>query len=205
VKTTLTPKQQARRERVIEAATELAAQGGYEAVQMRDVASTANVALGTVYRYFSSKDQLLVECLAEFARELQRGLEARPAAGDTPADRVAEVLRRATLALERGPRLAAALVTALSSLSSEDPAGLESASGVYGIVNEMVSGAMDGGEDPTREAVIRTLGHVWLSALITWIRGWSTREQMLEDLDTAVRLLLPRTAPRRRPLARARV
>src|SRR4029434_3569150 len=53
---TLTNSQEARRQRVILTALELAAEGGYDAVQMRDVAARANVALGTIYRYFSSKD-----------------------------------------------------------------------------------------------------------------------------------------------------
>ena len=55
----LTANQAARRTRVLEAAIELASEGGYDAVQMRDVATRAQVALGTIYRYFSSKDELL--------------------------------------------------------------------------------------------------------------------------------------------------
>ena len=41
------------------AALQLGADGGYDAVQMRDVAASAEVALGTIYRYFPSKDALL--------------------------------------------------------------------------------------------------------------------------------------------------
>ena len=59
---TLTANQAARRGRVLDAALELAAEGGYDAVQMRDVAARAQVALGTIYRYFSSKDHLLAAC-----------------------------------------------------------------------------------------------------------------------------------------------
>ena len=46
----------ARKERLIAAATALAAEGGYDAVQMRDVAARAEVALGTLYRHYASKD-----------------------------------------------------------------------------------------------------------------------------------------------------
>src|SRR5579884_3629276 len=55
----LTRAQQARRQRVVDSAMTLALEGGYDAVQMRDVAARAHVAMGTVYRYFSSKDHLL--------------------------------------------------------------------------------------------------------------------------------------------------
>ena len=50
---TLTRSQAARRSRVIDAAFQLAGEGGYDAVQMRDVASTASVALGTIKPVFS--------------------------------------------------------------------------------------------------------------------------------------------------------
>jgi AcrR family transcriptional regulator len=199
----LTPKQEARRARVIEATLALASEGGYEAVQMRDVATRAGVAMGTVYRYFSSKDQLLVECLGEVAHELQEGLHRHPPRGETTADRVVDVLRRAIRALERDPNVASALVTGLASLSSEDPAGLESAQRVYGVVSDIITEAMSDGEHPEREAVIRTLGHVWLSSLITWVRGWSDQSHMWRDLEAAVRLVLPAGRPAG-ALARAR-
>ena len=197
MRTTMTERQAARRERVVAAAMDLAREGGYDAVQMRDVAARADVALGTLYRYFASKDQLLVECLGAFARELQQGLENAPPRGSSPAERVIDVLRRAMAPLEREPQLASALVTALSSLSSADPAGLEAATGVYGVVGEMITAAMDHEEHPAREAVIRTIGHVWLAALITWVRGWGTSDQFHQDLEAAVRLLLP--GPERGP------
>ena len=62
---------------------------------MRDVAAKAGVALGTLYRYFSSKDHLLVSCLGHWTREFQQRVEARPPAGGSAADRVVDVLKRA--------------------------------------------------------------------------------------------------------------
>ena len=59
-----TPRQVARRDGAIRAAIELASEGGYEAVRMRDVAARADIALGTLYRYFSSKDHLLAAAMA---------------------------------------------------------------------------------------------------------------------------------------------
>ena len=53
-------------------------EGGYEAVQMRDVAARANVALGTIYRYFSSKDHLLAAVMVEWCRDLERRVGLRP-------------------------------------------------------------------------------------------------------------------------------
>ena len=111
----------ARKERLLAAAAELAAEGGYDAVQMRDVAARAEVALGTLYRHYASKDQLLLAGdRAQQAATLRERLVQRPPRGDTPADRVSDVLRRASRALERQPLVTQAMVTAMS--SSDDSA-----------------------------------------------------------------------------------
>ena len=65
---TPTKDQQARRNRLVEAARELAHEGGYAAVTMHAVADRAEVGRATVYRYFASKDDLLTEVAADWAR-----------------------------------------------------------------------------------------------------------------------------------------
>ena len=111
----LTAEQQDRRRRLIDAAFELGAEGGYDAVQMRDVAVTANVALATIYRYFSSKDHLLAAAMTEWTARLQGRVAQSPPRGDTAADQMVDVLHRACKAMERQPKLSVALVRALSS------------------------------------------------------------------------------------------
>ena len=185
---TLTRSQAARRSRVIEAAFQLAGEGGYDAVQMRDVASTASVALGTIYRYFSSKDHLLAATLVEWNRDLQRRLNQRPARGATPADRVVDVLRRSTRALERNPTLTAALVTAVS---APDPAIKDCQREVDAIMVSILSQAMgDDVDEELKRGVCRVLTHVWFSALIGWVNGWGTGIDVGDELETATRLLL---------------
>jgi AcrR family transcriptional regulator len=155
---------------------------------MRDIAAEAGVALGTLYRYFSSKDQLLVATLSQWARELQSEIAAHPPKGGTPADRVVEVLRQAVKALEMAPRLTTALVTALSSMSSEDPEALAYADEVAGTMTEIIAGAIDGrGEN--LEAEVRALGLVWFAALVARVRGWGPPEQLMVDLESAARVL----------------
>ncbi len=111
----LTANQQDRRRRVIDAAVALAAAGGYDVVQIRDVATRARVALGTIYRYFESKDQLLAAALVEWAHGLEQRLAERPPVGETAEDRVVDVLRRASRSIERNQQLSSALVTAIAS------------------------------------------------------------------------------------------
>ena len=115
--------QLARRKRIVAAAMDLAANGGYDAVQMRAVASRARVALGTLYRYFSSKDQLLAFTWSDWSQELQEHLWRHPIRGASRADRIMDFVRRATRALEREPKLASALLKSMlvPDLSAEEP------------------------------------------------------------------------------------
>ncbi len=185
---TLTRSQTARRQRVIGAAVALAGEGGYDAVQMRDVAATAQVALGTIYRYFSSKDHLLAATLVEWTRDLQRRLSQRPARGQTPADRVVDVVRRATSNLEHSPKLIAALVTAVS---APDPAVKDCQREVNDIMVDVLSRAMsDEVDDDLNAGVCRVLTHVWFSSLIGWVNGWGDGVNVGDELEFAARLLL---------------
>lgn len=189
MRTPLTERQKERHARVLEATMALAADGGYEAVQMRDVSARAEVALGTLYRYFSSKDHLLVACLGQWAADLRDRLRARPPKGATPTERVLDTLRRANRSLERAPTLSSALLTALGALSADDPAALALADEVYNTISEIIAIAMDGDEEEHRDA-IRVLSHVWFAALMTWVRGWRSHDRMMDDIETAVRLLV---------------
>jgi AcrR family transcriptional regulator len=177
----------ARRRRLLDAAVGLADAGGYDAVQMRDVAARAEVALGTLYRHFSSKDQLLLAALADQAATLCTRLGQRPARGDAPGDRVADVLRRATRALTRDPSVTAAMVTALS---SPEPEAASTKLEVYSLLRTIIIGAIDGEEVPDLDAVVRVLGYVWLAVLSAWVGGAIDAEGMATDLETAAHLLL---------------
>src|SRR5215831_4600392 len=88
--------QQMRRKRILDATLALASKGGYEAVQMRTVAERAEVALGTLYRYFPSKIHLLVSALALELEQIQEKLERKPIPGDTAHERMQFVLARVT-------------------------------------------------------------------------------------------------------------
>lgn len=176
-----------RRGRMIEAAIELAVVGGYDAVQMRDVAARAEVALGTLYRHFPSKDHLLLATLAEQAGMLRDRVAQRPPVGPTPADRMADVLGRASRSLARRPELTAALVT---SLSSPEPDTATAKHAVEEILRSIITSAIDGGAVIDPDGVVRVLGYVWLAVLSAWVGGTLDTDQMTCDLESAARLLL---------------
>lgn len=185
----LTPSQRERRLRVIRAALALARDGGYEAVQMRDVSTEAGVALGTIYRYFSSKDHLLVAAMLEWMLDLERTVTKRPPVGDTVCEQVLDVLRRALRAVERDPTLAAAVVTAQT---SDDGAAADATREVTEVMYRLMEVAFpDDSDADARHDAIRVLGHVWFSCLVSWTSGVGDIAWVRSEVETAARLLLP--------------
>jgi AcrR family transcriptional regulator len=178
-----------RRRRVVEAAMALGAEGGYDAVQMRDVAARADVALGTVYRYFDSKDHLLAAALVHWMGTLGDSLARTPPAsgGGSPAERVAALLGRATTTMSRQPKLVAAL---LAPLSSSDPGVVECQEQVAAMMDDLIRRAA-GDEAPGDIGDrARMLGHVWYSTLLGWVNGWTNVGKVHDEVAIACRLLL---------------
>ncbi|MFH9614612.1 TetR family transcriptional regulator [Streptomyces pratensis] len=183
----LTERQEARRRGILRAGAQLAGRGGFEAVQMREVADAAGVALGTLYRYFPSKVHLLVAIMQDQLQRLHVTLRRRPPAGDDAAQRVAGTLMLAFRALQRDPHLADAMVRALT---FADRGVSPEVDAVSRLTTAIVLDAM-GVEDPTQEqlAVVRVIEHTWHSALITWLSGRESIAQVKRDIETVCGLI----------------
>ncbi|MBX3490446.1 TetR/AcrR family transcriptional regulator [Parvibaculum sp.] len=95
---------------ILDAARDLVAEGGFAAAQVSEVARRAGIATGTIYRYFSSKEELCRQIFREVsAQEMDR--LALIAASDAPArTRLVEVLQTFAGRAIRGRRLAYALL-----------------------------------------------------------------------------------------------
>jgi len=186
--TGLTKSQQARRARMVEAATRLAAEGGYDAVQMREVAAEADVALGTLYRYFPSKEYLLVWVMRQEMEKLVERMSERPPQGDTPVERLVDVMGRANRALQRQPKVSAAMVRALVSGETEIASVV---SRNREMMSEVIAVALATPElTREQEAAVEVLAGVWLSALVGWIGGVTPASAVTTKLEEAARLVL---------------
>lgn len=185
--------QRDRRKRILDTTYALAAEGGFDAVQMRAVAEQADVALGTLYRYFPSKIHLLVSALQRQFEAAEERLNAQEIPGDTSADRVINVLKRLTRGMQGDPKLTEALTRAFmfadSSVSEEiHRVGMSMTT----IVTHAMHGGIADEAAITEEdvAVARVIGDVWLSALVGWVTGRSTAAETAAHMETAVRLIL---------------
>ena len=180
--------QRDRRKRILDATIALATKGGYDAVQMRTVAENADVALGTLYRYFPSKIHLLVSGLAREFEQAQEKLDRRQIPGDTPSERVLFVLGRVTRTLQKYPELTEAMTRAFM---FADASAANEVDMVGRLMEQMFAGAMAEGE-PTAEnlAIARVIGDVWLSNLVAWVTRRASASDVAARLELTVRLLL---------------
>jgi len=81
-----------KRERIIAAAAKLFGERGYHRTTTAEIAESAGVAAGTIYIYFSSKEELLVAVFEEFLgrhmERLREGVDAEP----TPEKKIIRLL-----------------------------------------------------------------------------------------------------------------
>lgn len=184
-----TAAQRARRERILTATLALAAKGGYDAVQMREVAERSEVALGTLYRYFPSKVHLLVSAMASEVEGLSVRLQKRQAIGDTRAERVAFVLERSTRSLQREPLLTEAMVRAMMAADASVATEVDA---VRNGMAQLIVQAMRG-NDPAQEHDVELaaiLQDVWFARQIAWLGGRIDAADVWRDIHLAITLVM---------------
>jgi AcrR family transcriptional regulator len=182
--------QRDRRKRILDATIALATQGGFDAVQMRAVAEQADVALGTLYRYFPSKIHLLVSALGREFERAEVQLRDKPIPGENSAERVIFVLKKTTRGLQGDPHLTEALTRAFMFADASVQAEIHT---VGMLLTSMLTRAMHPGQTELTDddvAIARVIGDVWLSALVGWVTGRMTAAETGEQMERAVSLLL---------------
>ena len=184
-----TAAQRDRRARITQAALALASRGGYEDVQMREVAERSGVALGTLYRYFPSKVHLLVNAMGHELERMSTRLQRRSIPGATPSERVEWVLERATRSLQKDPNLTEAMIRAM--MAADSSVAVEVAAvraEMAGMIISAIRG--DGEEQPDDAEYAGILQDVWFARQIAWLGGRISSADVWRDIESAIRLVL---------------
>lgn len=183
-----TSSQRERRRRILDATLALAAKGGYEAVQMRAVAEKAEVAVGTLYRYFPSKVHLLVSALAREFRRLDQRTERSAPPGDTAQERMKVVVDGITKAMQRDPNLTEAMTRAFMFADASVANEVEEV-GYY--MDRIIARAIaQGAPDEVQLSIARVISDVWMSNLVSWLTRRSTAADVNTRLGLTIDLLL---------------
>jgi AcrR family transcriptional regulator len=183
--------QQERRQGVIDVASALAEEGGYDAVVMKDVAERSGVALATLYRWFASKDHLLGEVLLAWGARVEADLRADPPRAPSGAERILDLVHRLSAVVGTYPRLVSAVTSALLSL---DPNVVGQQDGFHEMMVRWIDTALGDLDVPERDTVIDVLEAVCFSAIVGLISGRRTADDFGTQLERAARLLLASSA-----------
>lgn len=180
--------QRERRKRILDATLAIASKGGYEAVQMRAVAERADVAVGTLYRYFPSKVHLLVSALAREFERIDARTDHTTLGGATPYQRLSAMVGKLNRAMQRNPLLTEAMTRAYVFADASAAGEVDQ---VEKIIDSMFARAMSDGE-PSEDQyrIARVISDVWLSNLLAWLTRRASANDVSKRLDLAVRLLI---------------
>lgn len=180
--------QRERRRRILDATLALASKGGYDAVQMRAVADRADVAVGTLYRYFPSKVHLLVTALAREFETVEGRADKTRLRGNTSLERLRHVLDMITLAMQRDPLLTEAMTRAFMFADASASAEVDK---VANIIDRLLANAMVEGEPTDLDLKIaRVVSDVWMSNLVQWLTRRASATDVTNRLELTITLLL---------------
>jgi AcrR family transcriptional regulator len=185
----LSPAQATTRQRLLEAARELASEGGYEAVNMRKVAARAGLSAPTAYQYFASKDHLLVDSMVSLVDDTTSAVQARPTRGGSAIDRTVATLRRVMRRVEKEPNLYIAMIRAYISGS---PAVSHARAAMESSMRSWIDAALGSTEIGDREAVVSILESVLFANMVGLVTGSRRPADVANQLERAVRVLWKR-------------
>jgi len=188
----MTSRQLVRRAQLLEAVIDLVREVGPGALQMRDVAERAGIALGTVYRYFSSKDHLLAAALCEWQERLARRVLTPRAAEETEAsgdltERVLSYVRKEVRGFARNPKIAELMVQVHV---SSDPYAREALARMTAINDEVMVKLLAGVPPERAETIKYALGSILMSNLVYWVTGRESLAELTHQVESVTLMAL---------------
>jgi AcrR family transcriptional regulator len=185
----------ATRDRLYVTAIQLIADRGYEATTLRDIAKKAGVSVGLLYRYFPSKQAVVIALYDELSSEYARQ------AADMPSGKWRE---RFVFALSTSLRVLEPHQLALRALTpvlvGDPEEGIFSASTAFSrlrvqqVFEEAIAGSSDAPKRPLAEALGRLLYLIHLAVLLWWLLDKSSNQRATVALVSLIQQLLPSAA-----------
>jgi AcrR family transcriptional regulator len=180
------------RQRLFDTAVELMGERGYAATTLRDVATNARVSPGLLYRYFPSKQAVVLALYDDLSADYVAAAARMPKG--RWRDRFLYALRTSLAVLKPQRRTLSALV---SVLVGDAEHGLFSASSsfsrdrVQAVFRTAVVGATDGPRPQVAAALGRLLYLLHLAVLLWWLLDKSPGQRATKGLVTLIEQAMP--------------
>ncbi|WP_173842212.1 TetR/AcrR family transcriptional regulator [Mycobacterium terramassiliense] len=176
-----------RRVQILVTAAAIASDGGYESVGMRSVAARAQVSLGTLYRYFPSKDHLLVAAFGLWLERINQESSVAQRSDAVPFSRLSDLVNCLSETATKHPRLTEAMATAY--LSADSSAALD-VKKIRAQIATMFAEAM-GSTAPGNHCVQigEILADVWTSNVLAVAHGRTTALELQRRMQITIDLV----------------
>jgi AcrR family transcriptional regulator len=185
----------AARDRLYAIAVQMIADRGFEATTLRDIAKQAGVSVGLLYRYFPSKEAVVIALYDELSAEYGRQ------AADMPPGRWRDRFVFALTTSLQALRPHRSALRALTPVLVADPEeGIFSARTAFSrlrvqqVFEQAVIRASDAPRQPLADALGRLLYLVHLAVLLWWLLDKSAGQRATDALVSLIRQLLPSAA-----------
>lgn len=182
----------AARDRLYATAMQMIAEGGYQATTLRDIAGEAGVSVGLLYRYFPSKQAVIIAFYEELSADY-----AHQAASMRPGkwrDRFMFALRTSLHVLQPHRVALRALVPVLVGDPDDGVFAVRTAFSrqrVQRVFEDAVAGSSDAPKPPLAEALGRLLYLVHLAVLLWWLLDKTPKQRATVALVALAERLLP--------------
>lgn len=123
------------------AVVELLTSGGYDAVQLREVARQARVSLATIYKLFPTRDELIVTALEHWMATHTYADLAPPATNETLQAGLMRVFRYVFEPWERSPRMLEAFHRAARTGEGRERLDLQGMNAIEPVARAVLEGA----------------------------------------------------------------
>ncbi len=191
--TDLTPKAELTRQLILNTALDLFARQGFAATTMREIAAAADVSVGLAYRYFDSKEALLLTLYQQMAAETDAAIDQLPAG--KVADRfVQTMVARLKQAAPYRETFRALFGAIMSADSDADLLGANAESMRQQAEDAFVALVRGSTDAPKAELVPdvgRLLYGIHFAVILFWLRDRSDNQQATKQLLAFIRDLLP--------------
>lgn len=183
---------QRRTDGIISAATILASDG-YDAVHLRTIADRAGVATSTIYRYFSSKNEILVVCFHRWIVDFELAIRPELVGYNSPFERLRHLLFHFTRAICESAGFAESVTRAYVSADFQVANGADP----IRIALETVFGGASPDDQPSgaSPAIGSLIADLWLTNLLAVAQGRVTVEDVQRSLDRTLSILRRRQPP----------
>lgn len=187
------------RKAIVEAAMRIFGQTGFHEAKIADIATAAGVATGTLYNYFTSKDEIFQSILDDGLETLTAALEQRAAIED-PLERLREcVAVMFTFLEEHGALFSIHMQLGANPMDfkrCDDGRDEAFRQRFLGVIANAIDEAGDRmRHDHPAELLAWTLGGLMNGAILRWVNG-GCRDGLAEHTDTIMDLFLHGATPR---------